>query len=179
MKIYKNVLLKADLKHLQDVLSKDDFPWYYRDNTSECTKYVDKITFETPQFNHCLIYHEQIRSEHFLKKLSVILDKIYKDIDINKIIRMKFNLQLAYKKKKGKLYNRPHTDDSEIPTNKKILLFYINNSDSYTYFFRNKKVVKKIKNVENTLIQFDGNIVHAGCNPEKVEKKLCLNINYI
>ena len=47
------------------------------------------------------------------------------------------------------------------------------------YFFRNKKVVKKIKNIENTLVQFDGKIVHAGCNPEKVEKKLCLNINYI
>ena len=179
MKIYKNVLLKADLKFLQEVLFKDNFPWYYNKNTTECIKYVDKKTFETPQFTHSLIRNEQINSEYYLHKLSQILDKIYKNFDINKIIRMKFNLQLSHKKKKGKLYNRPHIDDSKIPTAEKIIIFYINDSDSYTYFFKNKKVFKKIKNTENTLVQFDGNIIHAGSNPEKKDKKLCLNINYI
>jgi len=179
MKIFKNVLPKGDLKYLQNFLLHENFMWYYNKHTTESIKYVDKKTYEAPQFTHALIKNQQINSEYYLQKLSHILDKIYKNIDINKITRMKFNLQLSHKKKKGKFYNRPHTDDSEIPTANKILLFYINDSDSYTYFFKNKKVFKKIKNIANTLIQFDGNIIHAGSNPEKKDKKLCLNINYI
>jgi hypothetical protein len=178
MKIFENVLPKEDLKYLQDVLLHENFMWYFYPVTTTCVKYIDKKTFEAPQFVHVLVRDEKITSEYYLQKLSNILDKIYKNIDINKITRMKFNLQLSHKKKKGKLYNRPHTDDVAIPTNKKILLFYINDSDSYTYFFKNKKVFKKIKNKANTLIQFDGNIIHAGSNPEKKDKKLCLNVNY-
>lgn len=177
MKIIKNVLPKQDLETLKNVFLSDNFNWFFNNATSPKNKYTNKETFEVPQFTHIFINNEKINSQYYLEKLSSIFDKIYKDFDINKIIRMKLNLQLAHKPIKNKKYNTPHTDNDAMPV--KILLFYLNDCDAYTYFFKDKKIIKKVKVTENTLIQFDGKIVHAGSNPIKTPYKLCLNINYV
>lgn len=177
MKIIKNVLAKEDLQTLKNVFLGNNFPWYYNETTTSKNKFANKETFEVPQFTHKFIESGNINSSYYLEKLSSIFDNIYKDIDINKIIRIKLNLQLAHKPNKSKKYNTPHTDNNAIPV--KILLFYLNDCDAYTYFFKGKKIIKKIKVTENTLVQFDGKIVHAGSNPKKSPYKLCLNINYV
>ena len=111
-------------------------------------------------------------------RLKMKLDNIYKDIDIQKILRMKLNLQFPHTFQKNEIFNTPHYDDANT-SDLKIMIFYLNTCDAHTYFFRGKKVHKKVKVEENTLVCFDGTTLHAGSNPKKTQYKLCLNINYI
>jgi hypothetical protein len=178
MKITKNVLFKNDLKEFLKLINSDNFPWYYNDKTAHIKSNINsKHTYEAPQMTHKLIHNGEINSD-WLKIMSPILDNIYKDIDINGIIRMKFNLLFPYKYKKNEKHCTPHIDNEEYKGNR-ILLFYPEDCDCYTYFFKNKKVWKKVKVTGNTLIDFDGKIYHAGSHPVKNTKKIVLNINYM
>ena len=178
MKITKNVLSKSNLKNLTDIVTSNDFQWYFNDKTAHIPSIINrKNTYEAPQMTHKLINNSQINSD-WVQTLSPVLDQIYKNIDINNIIRMKFNLLFPFKYKKNNKHCTPHVDNAEIKGNR-ILLFYLQDCDCYTYFFKNKKIWKKIKVTGNTLIDFDGKIYHAGSHPNKSEKKIVLNINYV
>ncbi len=101
MKITKNVLFKNDLKEFLNLINSDNFPWYYNDKTAHIKSNINsKHTYEAPQMTHKLIHNGEINS-NWLKVMSPILDNIYKDVDINGIIRMKFNLLFPYKYKKN------------------------------------------------------------------------------
>ena len=69
--------------------------------------------------------------------------------------------------------------DLNEPNNYSTILFYLNTCDGYTYFFDDKKVIKKIKSIGNSLVQFDGDLLHGGSNPKKDKERIVLNINYI
>jgi len=191
MKIIKNVLSKDDLETLKKELLNPYFPWYFNRYTiDKDLRYTQKgyqnfkgkagarvNAYEAPQLTHSIIQREKI-SSHRLDKVGHILDKVYKDFDIKSITRMKFNLQFPHNFQKNEKYNMPHYDNDNIP-DLKIIIFYLNTCDSYTYFFKGTKVNKKVKVEENSLVCFDGTILHAGSNPKKTPYKLCLNINYI
>tara|TARA_R100000656_G_scaffold117618_1_gene91051 strand:+ start:663 stop:1205 length:543 start_codon:yes stop_codon:yes gene_type:complete len=180
MKIIKNVLNKKDLEVLNKEFLNPFFPWYFYDFTAYegYDNFKVKGVYEAPQLTHGFIKNGESISPAMLQQLGPVLDNIYKNIDIQKIIRMKLNLQFPHNFKKNQIFNTPHYDDIKTP-NLKIIIFYLNTCDAYTYFFKGTKVNKKIKVEENTLVCFDGTTLHAGSNPKKSPHKLCLNINYV
>jgi|TARA_R100000149_G_scaffold60287_1_gene29408 hypothetical protein len=179
MKIIKNVLNKKDLEVLNKEFTNPFFPWYFNNFTADgYENFKVKGSYEAPQLTHNFIKDGKVFSPTMLQQVGPMLDNIYKDIDIQKILRMKLNLQFPHNFQKNEIFNTPHYDDANT-SDLKIMIFYLNTCDAHTYFFRGKKVHKKVKVEENTLVCFDGTTLHAGSNPKKTQYKLCLNINYI
>ncbi len=175
MKITNNILPKLDLKKIIDIVTCDDFNWFYNDKTTSL-KNKTKYSYEAPQLTHTLIINKQVNSD-WLSKLHPVL-QIILNKKVKSIIRMKFNLLFPHKYKKNQKHCTPHIDNVGVK-NYKVLLFYLEDCDSYTYFFKNKKIWKKVKVKANTLIEFDGDIYHAGSHPNKAKRKIVLNVNYI
>ena len=79
----------------------------------------------------------------------------------------------------GKKYiNNLHIDQKE---KHQTILYYLNNSDGDTYFYKkNKKTIeKKITPEKNKAVLFDGLTYHASSKPIKNMYRLVLNINLI
>lgn len=183
MKIIKNILSKKELTTFKGIVLSDDFPWYYNHKSAYEEEFFKKKKeykniYEHTQFTHKFIERSAINSK-WLEQLSSIFDKIYKGFDIKEIIRLKLNYQPQYNSKKTELYNTPHEDAVDYGKEYNTILFYLNTCDGHTYFFNNKKVIKKIKSIENSLVQFEGNLLHGGSHPKKDKRRLVLNINYI
>lgn len=186
MKIIKNILSKEELNTFKRIIFSDDFAWFYNHKSvtynSNTTSFLNlkkkyKNLYEHPYFTHNFI-NKSVSNSPWLKPLSSIFDKIYKDFNIKKIIRIKINYQPQYNLKKTEIYSTPHVDLNE-PNNYSTILFYLNTCDGYTYFFDDKKVIKKIKSIGNSLVQFDGDLLHGGSHPKKDKERIVLNINYI
>ena len=71
-------------------------------------------------------------------------------------------------------HNRPHVDQDYPHT---VLLYYINDSDGDTYFFKKKKIIDRVTPKQNRLVIFDGTTHHASSNPSKGHR-ISLNLNY-
>lgn len=70
--------------------------------------------------------------------------------------------------------NRPHSDDEDRDSIS--VLYYVNNSDGDTYFFKHGKLIEQISPIKGTFVAFPSNTVHAGSVPIKTETRIVINI---
>ena len=176
MRIIRKVLNRGLLTFFNKEVLGDTFPWFYINATTSNLKPF-KNSYEHIQFFHTFIDSGKCNSPTWLSHLDIVFKEILKpfDIDKEKIERMKINYQPQYHPPKGKIHNNPHVDfDGDFKT----VIFYLNTCDGATYFFDKEKISKKIESEANTLIQFDGNLLHAGSHPQQFQQRLVLNINY-
>ena len=70
-------------------------------------------------------------------------------------------------------------DDKHIDslTDHDVILYYLNDSDGDTYFYKNNKVIKQITPVFNKAVFFDGTTYHSSSKPVKSDRRIVLNLN--
>ena len=78
----------------------------------------------------------------------------------------------TYDPEKWDFFKIPVTEEQH-----KTILYYFNDSDGDTVFYKNKKIIKRITPVLNSGICFDGSIYHSSSKPIKNIKRLVMNIN--
>ena len=106
---------------------------------------------------------------------------------LDKVLRIKFNLQQPHPRNKRKFHNVPHVDN----TNDKhySLIFYPENTDGDTVLFNQMMenvgqtkpkltVAKRVSPIANRCVMFNGWRYHAGSNPSKYDRRIVMNCNF-
>jgi len=155
--IIKNLLKKKDFKHLENILHRENFPWYL--NTVVRPK--DKFY----QLCHLFFIYHKVNSQ-FFKDLKPILD-ILKP---RELLRIKANLLF---KTPTIIEHGYHVDYRTRPHQTAIL--YLNSNNGYTRFRGGKKITSE----KNKLVKFDGSLWHTGSSCTDQQHRIVINFNYI
>jgi len=92
-------------------------------------------------------------------------------LNINKLIRVKCNLVL----KTPQIQEHGFHVDYQMKEKFRTAILYINTNNGYTIF---KEKNKKIKSVQNKLIDFDGNLQHTGTSCTDTPYRMVINFVY-
>ena len=186
--VVDNILSIKDINLIENTLLDPYFAWYITSNKingkfSTCSKdaYLlnkDKNTVEDLQFSHSFVHYENgqtiIKSKYY-ELIESITKKIVNHFGLNQIslLRVKTNLKVknVYKNKHG----TPHID---IEGDNIIGIYYVNDSDGYTYIFKDKKTKIKIAPKKGRFLFFKGNMLHAAGYPSKSQLRCIINFNF-
>ena len=156
LKIVDNFLEKEQFNKIKNILTGNDFPFYYQN-------FIVNNEKNNSDFFFChTFYRNNQQVSSFFNE--IILPILYQ-IKFKTLIRAKCNL---YTKKIKQIPHQYHTDFEEPHT---VLLYSVNTNNGYTMF----KSGEKIKSVENQLIIFDGLLEH--CSVPQTDEKIRVNIN--
>ena len=201
IEVYDNLLPDTFADKIYDLHTMGNFSWFYSpstvlargiptDNLEVNYKRVssgvtvgyrgDDIghifntdTVDTPYLIHSACQNGEPTSSHFDQ-----LCEIVKHLDFEKInyqvYRIKSNLMFNISGYKKTNYQPIHLD--RVAEGDKSLLYYVNDSDGDTLFFDSDlNIIKRVSPKKNRAILFDSNILHAGTNPIKNEKRIVIN----
>ena len=154
--IIENFLNKEDLFNLNEVILKNNFPWY-------STGIVREI--EDLQFCHFFYIDEKINSPFFN-----LIDPILIKLKVKKLIRVKANVVL---KNNTIMEHGFHIDTEE--KNAKTAVFYCDTNNGFTKLISGDI----IKSVENKILIFDSKIMHTGTTCTDKPRRTVINFNYI
>jgi len=177
IQVFDDVLSEEDNNNIQSLITNNKFPWYVSKEDHFIESYRD-ICFSHYQFTHTLYNKEifgssnkEIRSPHF----STFLYYVNKFTELYKVkgslYRIKLNCQYQDNRSIDK-YNPIHFDEHTPHTS---LLYYINESDGDTIFFKQGKEIQRVSPKKNRLVISDGPIDHCSSNPIKTELRYVLN----
>lgn len=181
--IYDNLLSEKEQNFIFEKLNSESFAWYK--SVGDVTAYSpldkektsdDKI-FEYLQFSHSFIYQGKQTSDN-LESISIIIERLQQKLKRQLFVyRAKANFQTKVNDKKG-IHNTPHIDDKL--TRHDVAIYYVNDSDSYTYIFKNDKapwiIEKRIESKRGRIVMFDGSKYHAGSHPQD-GARIVINFN--
>ena len=157
---YKTIdnFLHIDIfKKLKFFLMSEETPWYFKEHMTKNDNFF---------FNHCFYNSNKPQSHVFEEFIIPILLKL----KCNALIEARANLML----KKNICYQSKFHIDR--PFNCKTAIFYINTNNGYTVLDENKKI--KIKCIENRMLMFDSEILHAAFSQTDEERRIVINFNY-
>jgi len=160
MIIKKHFLIKKDYEKIRDTMGSSDFPWYYNDA-------VVLPNDQQVQFTHTF-YRDHVVNSNFFEMLSPIFDKI-KPLSI---LRVKANLLL---KTPQIIEHGMHTDYRK-PKSLTTAILYFDDSNGYTKFEKDNKIVKS---EQNKYLEFNASLKHTGSSCTDKLRRIVLNINYL
>lgn len=123
-------------------------------------------------------------SPHFSAFTPIFL-KLKKYFGNYQLLRAKINI--SFIDLSGK-FQPPHVDlkyEDSSPAFHWVFLYYINDSDGDTLFFKNEKeivgeeneVLERITPKQNRAVLFDGSLLHAASNPAKNNMRIVMNVD--
>jgi hypothetical protein len=157
-KIIDNFLPEQASTNINDLLTGENFPWYFNNYKSSAT--IQEL-FEY-QFIHIFYDKDIVNSDHF-NSLKPLLNKL----NCLSLIRIKANLNpitqtlITYKQHKDKLFKC------------KVALYYVNTNNGYTMVEG-----KKIESKKNRIVLFDSSTEHYGTNSTDCNNRIVINFNY-
>lgn len=158
MEVIDNFLTKHEFDNLTQIITGNEFAWYYNDFISHENKLDDEF-----YFTHIFFNSAGIRS-HFYNALTPILNKL----NIKKLLRIKANL---YPRTETIVHHENHVDQ-EYKHNG--LIFYINTNDGFTVIGNNN-----IESIANRALFFDPSELHHSTTCTNNKCRINININYI
>lgn len=176
IEVYDNFLPTEFSDELLQLHTDGEFSWFLQKSTINTEKdngvgVIDENTIDSPQLCHTFFnLDNQINSPHF-NEVVKILDYLPKNR--RELIRIKSNLNLNYTNYSVHNYQPRHLDMTI--DNYNSLLYYINDSDGDTLFFKDDTIVKKVAPKKNRAVYFNSSIEHAGTNPIKSSTRIVIN----
>ena len=162
MKIIDNFLPNYQFKQLQSLFMESNFPWY---NNREI---VSGLETDLPLLTHTLFDKREpwngISSGYF-NSMQIFINKL----KINELYRIKANLNFKT------FFNRNTGWHSDPWPNSKTAIFYMNTNNGCTKVRKNGRV----RCVENRMVIFDSNLVHAGILSTNTKTRVVINFNYV
>jgi hypothetical protein len=170
MKLVNNFLPTSFHKEIRDLLSSEDFPWFFHEN---CTDYENN-TVNNYGFSHLIFdRNKNLKSNYF----DFFYPICYFIEDMNELIRIRIGMQTKVSETKNHI-NDMHYDFNNL-SGDKIALYYVNNSDGDTIFFNDKKQeFFRQSPEENSILFFNGDILHSSSHPKNNSFRIAININY-
>jgi len=167
LKIIDNFLFDDYFKELQNLVSSNNFGWFYQDKT---TTYQKDKNF---MFVHTL-YNNSINSPHYTK-FEPIKYFINQHTDFKKLKRMKLNLYTNRNERIKHLKHYDYIEEDHQPTkNIKILILNFSTCNGST-IVEEKEIVSQ----ENKAILFKNEQAHYGIIQDDKNIRIVLNIVFI
>ena len=171
IRILDNVLDDSRSAKLLDLITKDTFTWHL---TRELIQYP-----QYKQYEHYQHYHT-IYNESHSKPISTPYYSIFSPIIQSFISLTKRAVRLS-RCKLNLLHNHHLSDTGTCPVhidNEQphiSMIYYINDSDGDTVFFRNDKEIQRVQPVKNRLVVFEGPLRHCSNHPKNHEHRFVMN----
>ena len=176
---FQNLLDKKTLQNIQEVLSGNNFEWYWNETTLGTEEYIEG---DTPQFTHSFMTNRIVNSTR-IELVQPILIAVQDRIE-QKFIPGRIKANLLYPI--GKHHTHPaHHDEPQTDENMFYsFIFYPFNCDGdtilYNQFYEDTQTDKKnivLKNTphENSCIFFNSSRLHASSNPINFTRRVVLN----
>lgn len=194
IKIISNIINKKEQNRLNKIIQDSNFPWYYYGNVIEGRnnnyKKYKNIT-ETDAWIHTLFFLPRGINSNYFDDFKIILSEFEKKekIKIKELLRIRIRKTFYCKGHNLKKYNFPHVDLCNF-SNYKSLLYYFEDSDGDTIFFKerynkqkkfdltNLTINKRNKPVKGNAVYFDGDIFHSGNCPVNYNTRTVLNFDF-
>lgn len=195
IKIIDNFLEKEIENKIKEKLNADSFPWFYYEDIihpRSRNNLIDERITKSFALVHTLFTEPHGENSNYFLFFLTILNRFctYEKINLDKILRIRIRRTFFVKGHSKKKYNTPHVD-LELIENYKSLVYYVEDSDGDTVFFKNKynkdnKIVldkeaiedKRISPKQGRAIYFNGDIFHSGNCPVNYEKRTIINFDF-
>lgn len=199
-KILDNVLTENTINCLYDMINDEYFPWYFTKSIFNRKIKVDKDTLAnnitySPGFHHTPFSLESgwQSSLPIIDNMKTVLNEFaaFENITIDRLLRVRIRKTLQFPTHKKDNHNMPHTD---FPNEQKYysLIYYPEDTDGDTVFFKGNKQSKEYSNMINSIngelvrvqpkkgrfIFFDGSVIHSGNNPISYNKRVVVNYDF-
>ena len=154
MQVIDNFLEQDSFNNFRDIITGQDFPWYFNDQ-----KVLDDNSLDNFQFVNIF---QPGNTANFL------LDVFKEKLEVSNFLRAKLNCTT----RTSKIFKfKPHYDWNG---DCNIAIFYINSNNGYTEL----ETGEKIKSVENRLLMFDNKLKHFGTTSTDSKTRIVLNLCY-
>lgn len=192
IKVLDNFIpLKIQNKYI-DLLDSQEIAWFFMKDLvvkENEFNFKNKNITDTFAMVHTLFGSEGVNS-NFYDFFQTILTffRIKEKVDIKDIIRIRIRRTFPSKEHTKDKYNVPHIDVKDhLPY--KTLLYYVDDSDGDTIFFKNKitndilldsEAVEdqRVSPKKGRAIYFDGGIYHSGNCPIDFDKRTVINFDF-
>jgi hypothetical protein len=171
--ILDNVIPEALVNDIENYLLSNIFPWYYLSNIA-ATEYGTSVGFNHYFYDHINSNLCSDVPEYIWQQIPYIALEHLKVKEKLKPIQARAFLHTPNSIRK-KEYDGIHVDSKNPHI---VFLYYVNDSDGYTYIFgkeKDSKLTEKIMPQKGRLVIFDGSIYHSSSSP--IENVRCI-INY-
>jgi hypothetical protein len=177
--IFDNVLTKEEADKIEEILLGKKISWHRRPSTvGDYNRSTSKKQAEFPFFNHLLIIDDESYSDYGNKIGYSLIKKflVRTSMGADIIMRAMVNLTTI---QNTKYPSPPHVDN-----NKKhyVVIYYVNDCDGDTVFFKDfnsGKIIKKVSPKKGRFLLFDGSNYHGGMPPKKSNTRVVINYNLI
>jgi len=166
-KIIKSFLSKTNFKNIENLVTKDNFPWYYSPNISG----INGENKNHHYFTHLVFCNGQVNSTYF-EYFKSILDKL----KIKKLHRIKLNF---YHNTQKLIVHHPHVDyiEDKVKSHKGCIVG-LNTCDGYTIIENKTKNGFRVKSIKNQALIFDPSVPHSSTSCTDSRARINININY-
>lgn len=192
IQIFDNFISEEEQDYVQDLFTSDKLIWHFQDSISTPHKLennqkilVDDNIQDTSAFAFFIHTEGEKQKSEFVKFLEIIeLGLKKQNVIVNKVLRCRAVFMAPFTKK-PKSYNIPHVD---MYTPHNTLIYYINDADGDTYFFKEKydgtndftkkTLVQTVTPKKGRAVLFDGLQYHTGTNPT-TNYRILINYNFL
>lgn len=188
--VYDDCISTEMQNQIEQLLTDSNFPWYLSNTPKNYT--VDPISPSSLkpanlkikdhiQLVHTVLVEGKIKSSHF-SIINSLFEQLVNNarIEIEGFYRIKCNLQPQKNHNNVEFYNTPHVDFEQAH---KVAIYYVNDSDGDTTFFKESnseyKIIKTVEPKKGRFVVFDGKYYHSGRHPNNHDTRLVINFNFI
>ena len=189
MRIVDDFLNEEEQLNIKDLLLSSNFPWYFNKVNAiiDDENLYNQFSEINPQFTHSILNSDgSSTNEFYIDRINPLLNKIetFFSLERKKLFRCKANMLLNTNQKSGN-YNLPHMDI--INPKAKSIIYYVNESDGDTIFFKeNESTMKKELNIDfrispkmGRVLFFDSYNYHTSSCPETHKYRVIINTIYL
>jgi hypothetical protein len=179
--IVENVIPEKSFADLQGIFLSNNFPVFLEKTSCKCIGdekdlSPNQTTLDSPQFAHLFVddYKENSKFSNFPVD---VFNEFQKKVGLTKVNlqKCKYNITLARPDMKG-LHLMPHIDS--FVDGAYTAIFYVNDSDGDTLFFKDKKIAHRVTPKANSMVCFPNSIFHCAELSQKTPYRAVVNYNF-
>lgn len=171
IEIFDNILPKDIEDFFANTHCDPFFPWYVQMSSAGEDAIFDYPVIDTPQFTHVAYFDNKSNSSITEDYIKIAQNLLGDDFELH---RIKANLTTNHSGYTKDNYQPVHIDLDEL--NYYSILYYINDSDGDTLFFKDTDIIKRVTPKKGRCVIFNSNIPHAGSNPIITPFRMVVNI---
>ena len=168
--VIDNLLGKTNFQVIKNIVLGDNFDWYFHNSGHLENEPNKQYPIELHGFTH--VAYSQDNQSNYLSLFQPIVCAMVDALELTsyQLVRLKLNLTLNVGKQ---VEPQIHTDIANGFT----AIYYFDDSDGDTLFYKNKTVIYRQSPKENRLVVFDSNTPHSAQLPLLSNKRCVVNIN--